>query len=80
MRKGFEVPDDVETRLWKRRGKDSFTRLRGLGRTVMEAGLDSSLMSRTLVVLEKKIDGKWERTTEIDTIIDTLKSELLEKE
>ena len=80
MRKGFEVPDNVETRLWKRHGKDSFARLRGLERTVMEAGLESSFISRTLVVLEKKMDGKWERTTEIDSIIDTLKSELLEKE
>ena len=76
MRKGFEVPDDVETRLWKRCGRDSFMRLRDRGKTVMEAGLDSF----TLVVLEKKIDGKWERTSEMDSIINELKSELIEKE
>ena len=80
MRKVFEVPDDAETRLWKRHGTHSFTRLRDLRRTVLEAGLESNLISRPLVVLEKKIDGKWERTTEIDSIIDGLRSELLEKE
>ena len=81
MRKVFEVPDDVETRLWKSHGKDSFTRLRDLKKTVMEAGLESGWrISRTLVVLEKKIDGKWERTSEIDSVIDDLKCELIEKE
>ena len=80
MRKVFEVPDDVETRLWKSHGKDSFTRLRDLRKTVMEAGLESNFTSRTLVVLEKKIDGKWERTAEIDSVIDDLKGELIEKE
>ena len=76
MRKTFGVPDDVETRLWKRSGKDSFMRLRDLAKTALEAGLVSNLISRTWVVLEEKIDGKWKRTTEIDE----LKSELLEKE
>ena len=80
MRKTFEVPDDVETRLWKRSGKDSFERLRDLGKTVMGAGLESRLIARPLVVLEKKIDGKWERRSEIDSIIEELKGELLTKE
>ena len=78
MRKLFEVPNDAETRLWKLDGKDSFTRLRCLGKTATEAGLESILRSPTLV-LETKIDGKWERTSERDSIIDGLKSELIEK-
>ena len=78
MRKLFEVPDDVETRLWKLSRNGSFERLRDLGETVMEAGLklSSAAPDCTLAVLEKKIDGKWERTSEIDSLV----SELVEKE
>ena len=65
MRKLFEVPNDAETRLWKLDGKDSFTRLRCLGKTATEAGLESILRSPTLV-LETKIDGSETRCHKLE--------------
>ena len=61
MKQRFNVPDDVCTRLWNKYSSDTLEHLSKLEQTVQEAGL----FENQLLVLEKQIDGKWQRKTDI---------------
>ena len=59
MRRLFDVPEDINTRLWNKYSGDTLEHLSKPEQTVQEAGLFES----QLLVLEKQIDGKWQRKT-----------------
>jgi hypothetical protein len=61
MRRLFSVPDDTETRLWNRYSADTYELLPSLEQTVQDAGLFSGQM----LILEKKIDGEWQRQVSV---------------
>ena len=55
MRRLFNVPEDVKTRLWIKR--DFIERLNMLEHTVLETGIFEN--ENQLILLEKQIFGMW---------------------
>ena len=61
MRRLFNVPEDVSTRLWNKYSGETLELLSKPEQTLVEAGL----FENQLLVLEKQIDGQWQRKTVI---------------
>ena len=58
MRKLFEIPDNVETRLWNRYTANTYEQLAKLDATVQDTGLYSG---QPILIEKQNPDGSWPR-------------------
>ena len=58
MRKLFEIPDNVETRLWNRYTANTYEQLTKLDATVQDTGLYSG---QPILIEKQNPDGSWPR-------------------
>ena len=58
MRKLFDIPDNVETRLWNRYTANTYEQLGKLDATVQDTGLYSG---QPILIERKNSDGSWPR-------------------
>ena len=58
MRKIFDIPDNVETRLWNRYTANTYEQLAKLDATVQDTGLYSG---QPILIEKKNPDGTWPR-------------------
>ena len=58
MRKLFEIPDNVETRLWNRYTANTYEQLANLDATVQDTGLYSG---QPILIEKQNTDGSWPR-------------------
>ena len=60
MRKLFDIPDNVETRLWNRYTANTYEQLGKLDATVQDTGLYSG---QPILIERKNPDGSWPRVS-----------------
>jgi ubiquitin carboxyl-terminal hydrolase 4/11/15 len=60
MRKLYEIPDEVETRIWNCCSPNEFNELTKEENTVQDAGLSQNQL---LVIETRSEDGNWNRHT-----------------
>ena len=72
MRKIFDIPDNVETRLWNRYTANTYEQLAKLDATVQDTGLYSG---QPILIEKKNPDGTWPRVAKRYLLIVTLVAE-----
>ena len=67
MRKLFDIPDNVETRLWNRYTANTYEQLAKLDATVQDTGLYSG---QPILIERMNPDGSWPRVSKrLNTIL-----------
>ena len=69
MRKIFDIPDNVETRLWNRYTANTYEQLAKLDATVQDTGLYSG---QPILIEKKNPDGTWPRVAKRYLLLVTL--------